>query len=149
MTLNEAMIRHNFITKVVFKDGDESLSKELKIKLMNMRIELGKVRKEFDDMMQELVKEIKPSEFDELAQKEGKTDEEETKLVEMTNMLNREYEELAIAKGQEQVSFDKTLTIDEYYEIVSVNCDKDVEINGATISAPEFLEVLHSLFVAQ
>lgn len=149
MTLNEAMIRHNFITKVVFKDGSESLSKELKIKLMNMRIELGKVRKEFDDMMQELVKEIKPSEFDELAQKESKTDEEETKLVEMTNMLNREYEELAIAKGQEQVSFDKTLTIDEYYEIVSVNCDKDVEINGATISAPEFLEVLHSLFVAQ
>lgn len=149
MTLNEAMIRHNFITKVVFKDGDESLSKELKIKLMNMRIELGKIRKDFDDVMQEIVKEIKPSEFDELAQKESKTDEEETKLVEMTNMLNREYEELAIAKGQEQVSFDKTLTIDEYYEIVSVNCDKDVEINGATISAPEFLEVLHSLFVAQ
>lgn len=30
MTVNEVMIKHNFITKVLLRDGDRELSKDLK-----------------------------------------------------------------------------------------------------------------------
>ena len=45
MTVNEMMIRHNFITKIILRDKDKELSKDLKVKIMSMRIELGKLRR--------------------------------------------------------------------------------------------------------
>ena len=40
------------------------------------------------------------------------------------------------------------VTQDEYNEILEVNAGNDVEINGTKLTAPDFLEVLYSLFVA-
>ena len=45
MTINEVMIRHNFINKILFKDDTSSLDKDLKVKIMIMRIEYVKIRK--------------------------------------------------------------------------------------------------------
>lgn len=148
MTLNEAIVRHNFITKVILKSADGALSKELKVKIMAMRIQLGKIRKEFEEDLQEFVKGVKPEDYDQLYLKEDKTEEEVAKLAEMGAQVDAEYEAFVTAKGLEEVSFDKTISEDEYYELVEVNSDNDVEINGATIAAPDFLEVLYSLFVA-
>ena len=82
MTTNEALIKQNFITKVVLKEGDNELPKELKVKIMGMRIKLAKVRKEFDEDVQEAVKGFTPEGYTEIAQKREKSEEESKKIEE-------------------------------------------------------------------
>lgn len=147
MTTNEALIKHNFITKVLLKNGDESLSKALKVKVMNMRIKLSKVRKDFDNDVQEAVKDLTPAGFTELAQKTERTEEEEAKFQEFNKKLNDDYMAFVSERGKDNVDITADLTEDEYNEIVEVNADNDIEINGQKLSAPDFLEALYSLFV--
>ena len=148
MTLNEVLIRHNFITKLLLKDGNSELTKELKVKIMGMRIALSKFRNQFDQDAQEAIQGLKPSNFDALAQKQDRTPEEEKELKEMSDKLTEEYNAFVIAKGNEVVSFDKKFTEEEFGEIMEVNADNDVEINGNKLNAADFLEVIYGLFVA-
>ena len=148
MTLNEVLIRHNFITKLLLKDGNSELTKELKVKIMGMRIALSKFRNQFDADAQEAIKGLKPENFDALAQKQDRTPEEEKELKEMSDKLTEEYNAFVIAKGNEVVSFDKKFTEEEFGEIMEVNADNDVEINGNKLNAADFLEVIYGLFVA-
>lgn len=148
MTLNEVLIRHNFITKLLLKDGNSELTKELKVKIMGMRIALSKFRAQFDQDAQEAIQGFKPSNFDALAQKQDRTPEEEKELKEMSDKLTEEYNAFVIAKGNELVSFDKKFTEEEFGEIMEVNADNDVEINGNKLNAADFLEVIYGLFVA-
>ena len=147
MTLNEVLIRHNFITKLLLKDGSKELSKELKVKIMGIRISLGKLRTQFDLDVQEAIKGFKPENFDELVQKPEKTDDEENELKSMTDQLNSEYNAFVIEKGKEVIVFDKKLTEEEFGEIMDVNAGNDVEINGSKLNAADFLEVIYGLFV--
>lgn len=147
MTTNEALVKHNFITKIILKNGDESLTKELKVKVMNMRIKLGKVRKDFDNDVQEAIKDLTPDGFPELAQKSERTEEEEAKLQEMNKKLNEDYQAFVIERGKDEVDVVATFTEDEYAQILEVNADNDVDINGQKLSAPDFLEAIYSLFV--
>lgn len=148
MTLNEVLIRHNFITKLLLKNGNSELTKELKVKIMGMRIALSKFRNQFDQDAQEAIKGFKPSNFDALAQKQDRTPEEEKELKEMSDKLTEEYNAFVIAKGNELISFDKKFTEEEFGEIMEVNADNDVEINGNKLNAADFLEVIYGLFVA-
>ena len=148
MTLNEVLIRHNFIIKLLLKDGNSELTKELKVKIMGMRIALSKFRNQFDQDAQEAIQGFKPSNFDVLAQKQDRTPEEEKELKEMSDKLTEEYNAFVIAKGNELVSFDKKFTEEEFGEIMEVNADNDVEINGNKLNAADFLEVIYGLFVA-
>ena len=148
MTLNEVLIRHNFITKLLLKDGNSELTKELKVKIMGMRIALSKFRNQFDADAQEAIQGFKPSNFDALAQKQDRTPEEEKELKEMSDKLTEEYNAFVIAKGNELISFDKKFTEEEFGEIMEVNADNDVEINGNKLNAADFLEVIYGLFVA-
>lgn len=148
MTLNEVLIRHNFITKLLLKDGNSELTKELKVKIMGMRIALSKFRNQFDQDAQEAIQGFKSSDFDVLAQKQDRTPEEEKELKEMSDKLTEEYNAFIIAKGNELVSFDKKFTEEEFGEIMEVNADNDVEINGNKLNAADFLEVIYGLFVA-
>lgn len=147
MTLNEALIRQNFITKILLKENDCELPKTLKAKVMNMRITLTKIRSTFDKDVQDAIAGLKPEGFDELAQKETRTTEEEATLKDMTDKLNEDYNAFLIEKGQEEVIFDKLFTQEEYEEIVNVNADNDVDINGQKLAAADFLEVIYGLFV--
>ena len=147
MTTNEALVKQNFITRILLKSGNESLSKELKVKVMNMRIKLGKVRKDFDNDVQEAIKDLTPEGFPELAQKTERTEEEEAKFQEMNKKLNEDYQAFVIERGKDQLDVVATLTEDEYAQILEVNADNDVEINGQKLSAPDFLEAIYSLFV--
>ena len=148
MTFNEVLIRHNFITKLLLKDGNSELTKELKVKIMGMRIALSKFRNQFDTDAQEAIKGFKPENFDALAQKQDRTPEEEKELKEMSDKLTEEYNAFVIAKGNELISFDKKFTEEEFGEIMEVNADNDVEINGNKLNAADFLEVIYGLFVA-
>ena len=148
MTTNEILARQNFITKIPFKNGEETISKDLKVKIMSMRIDYSKVRKSFDEDVQEFIKGVTPEGFAELQQKPNKNTEETDRLQEMIDKINSEYNSYIQTRGKEEVKINNTsLTEDEYNEIVVVNSDNDVEINGQTIQAPDFLEILYSLFV--
>lgn len=148
MTINEVMVRHNFITKVLLRDGDKELSKDLKVKLMTMRIKLGKIRKELEEDLQEVVKTLTPEGYQELVMKPDRTEEETAQVEAWNKQINEEYNAYVDKRGKEEVDVDTTLTEDEFAEIIEVNAGNDVEINGQKLNAADFLEVLYSLFVA-
>ena len=149
MTTNEALVKQNFITKLLLKDGDVSLSKDLKVKVMNMRIKLGKIRKEFDSDVQEAIKDLTREGLVDLASKQDRTEEEEKEFQEKNNKLNEDYQAFVIERGKDIVDFEAKFTEDEYAQILEVNADNDIEINGQKLSAPDFLEAIYSLFVEE
>lgn len=146
MTLNEALVRQNFLNKLVLRNNENELPKELKVKVMQMRIELNKLRNQFEADSQEMVKGLKPESFDDLYVKENKTEEEVKQLEDWTQKLTDEHNAFVIEKGKEEVSFDKKFTLEEYNELIDINSN-EVEINGNKLSAEDFLEIIYSLFV--
>lgn len=142
------MVKHNFITKVLLRDGDKELSKDLKVKLMSMRIELGKVRKQLEEDLQEAVKELTPKGYQELIMKEDKTEEDKAQVEAWNKQINEGYNAYVDKRGKEEVQIDTTLSEDDFAQIIEVNAGNDVEINGTKLNAADFLEVLYSLFVA-
>ena len=149
MTINEVMIRHNFISKILFKDGDSSLSKSLKVKIMSMRIEYGKIRKQLEEDLKEFVDTLTTDDMKILASKVNKTPEEEAQIASWNKQINEDYNAYVDKRGKEEVNVTNiSLTEDEYNQIVEVNAGNDVEINGTKLNAPDFLEVIYSLFVA-
>lgn len=142
------MVKHNFITKVLLRDGDKELSRDLKVRLMSMRIELGKVRRQLEEDLQEAVKELTPKGYQELIMKENKTEEDKAQVEAWNKQINEEYNAYVDKRGKEEVQIDTTLSEDEFAQIIEVNAGNDVEINGTKLNAADFLEVLYSLFVA-
>ena len=142
------MVKHNFITKVLLRDGDKELSKDLKVRLMSMRIELGKVRKQLEEDLQEAVKELTPKGYQELIMKENKTEEDKAQVEAWNKQINEEYNAYVDKRGKEEVQIDTTFSEDDFAQIIEVNAGNDVEINGTKLNAADFLEVLYSLFVA-
>ena len=142
------MVKHNFITKVLLRDGDKELSKDLKVRLMSVRIELGKVRKQLEEDLQEAVRELTPKGYQELIMKENKTEEDKAQVEAWNKQINEEYNAYVDKRGKEEVQIDTTLSEDDFAQIIEVNAGNDVEINGTKLNAADFLEVLYSLFVA-
>lgn len=149
MTVNEMMIRHNFITKIILRDKDKELSKDLKVKIMSMRIELGKLRRQVEDDLQEAISQLTPSEYRELASKSDLTQDEREKIKEWNKQITEEYNTYLDQRSKDEVADCAYFNEDEYAQIVEVNAANDVEINGQKLCAADFLEVLHSLFVEQ
>lgn len=149
MTLNDVLTKQNVITKIELATDSKELPKELKVKIMRMRMAYNKVKKAFDADLEEFTKDIVPEELKELANKQDKTDEEMVRFTEMNNKVNSEYNEFVMQKGKEEVKdeINDKLTEDEYFEIMEVNAANDVEINGNKIKAADFLEIVYDLFV--
>lgn len=150
MTVNEVLHKQNFLSKVLLKDGDVELSRNLKVKIMAMRIEYGKVRKQFEADLQEFVKDLSTDEFRQLQQipEEDRTEEQKTRYQELLDKINGDYNAYVQTRSMEEVEVkNKSLTEDEYFELVNVNASNDVEINGTKLSSADFLEILYSLFV--
>ena len=151
MILNEVLTKQNVFTKIILKDGDKELSKELKVKVMRIRMAYTKIKKAFDEEVKEFTEELIPEELKELNNKSDRTQEENNRIEELTNKVNMEYQEFLIQKGNEEVKNtpEDTLTMDEYSDILDVNSGNDVEINGNKISAVDFLEIVYDLFVKE
>lgn len=150
MTTNEVLHRQNFLSKVLLKDGDVELSRSLKVKIMAMRIEYAKVRRQFEADLQEFVKDLATDEFKQLQQipEEERTEEQQTRYQELLDKINGDYNAYVQTRSMEEVDVkNKSLTEDEYFELVNVNASNDVEINGTKLSSADFLEILYSLFV--
>ena len=147
MTTNEVLTRHNFVSKLLLKDGDKELSRDLKVKVMGMRIEYGKIRKQFDEDVQEFVKGLNSDKLTELQQKGDRTEAEEKELQELTDKLNGDYRAYVESRLKEEVTVsDRKFTEADYAELVEVNAGNDVEINGTKLQATDFLEILYTLF---
>ena len=148
MSINDIIIRYNFISKILFKDKDTSLSKDLKIKIMTIRIEYGKVNKTFEEDVQEFAKGIVEERFKELSAKIDKTEEEIKEFNELVSKYNNETNDYISKYFQNEVEVnDYNFTRSEFDEIVSVNSDNNVNINNNDIEAPDFLEAIYDLFV--
>lgn len=146
MTLNEVLVRQNFVNQIALKNGENELPKDLKVKVMSMRIALNKIRNQHEEDSKEAAEGLKPSDFDTLAQKQDRTKEEDEKFNKMYEALVDEHNAFLIEKGKEEVEFDKTFTEEEFESLIEVNSN-DVEINGTKISGADFLEVIYTLLV--
>lgn len=150
MILNDVLTKQNVFTKILLKDGDKELPKELKVKVMRIRMAYSKIKKNFDSEIQEFTSELISDEFKDLTNKETRTPEEESRLKELTNIFNSEYQEFLVQKGKEEViSIEDSFTLDEYSEILEVNAGNNVEFNGTTIPAVDFMEIVYDLFVKE
>ena len=150
MILNELLTRQNVITKIELKDNDKELSKELKVKIMRIRLAYNKVKKAFDEDVKECVEQITTDEYKELVQKTERNEEEEKRFNELTSKINSDYIEFINQKGLEEISetIDDKFTEDEYAEILDINSGNDVEINGNKIKAADFMEVFYEMFIS-
>lgn len=151
MILNDLLTKQNVFTKIILKDGEKELSKELKVKIMRIRMAYTKAKKNFDAEVQEFTEELVTDEFKELSNKVDKTPEEEVRFNELNTLINSEYQEFLVQKGKEEVTInvDDTLTVEEYSDILDINSGNDVEFNGNKISAVDFMEVIYDLFVKE
>ena len=150
MILNELLTRQNVITKIELKDGDKELPKELKVKVMRIRLAYNKVKKAFDEDVKEFVEQITTDEYKELVQKTDRNEEEENRFNELTSKINSDYIEFINQKGFEEISetIDDKFTEDEYAEILDINSGNDIEINGNKIKAADFMEVFYEMFIS-
>lgn len=149
MTLNDVLTKQNVVTKIILKDGDKELPKELKVKIMRIRMAYNKIKKQFDDDTQEFTNQIISDELRELANKSERTPEEEARFNELNDKTNSEYQEYLIQKGFEEVKDtpDDVITMEEYSDILDVNSGNDVEINGNSVKAADLMEIVFDLFV--
>lgn len=149
MTLNDVLTKQNVITKIILKDGDKELPKELKVKIMRIRMAYNKIKKQFDDDTQEFANQIISDELRELANKSERTPEEEARFNELNDKTNSEYQEYLIQKGFEEVKDtpDDVITMEEYSDILDINSGNDVEINGNSVKAADLMEIVFDLFV--
>lgn len=149
MTLNDVLTKQNLITKVLLASDGKELSKELKVKIMRVRLAYNKIKKQFDEDTQEFSKQIVLDELRDLANKTERTPEEETKFNELNNKANAEYQEYLVQKGTEDIKDvpKDTFTEDEYGDILDVNSDGEYEINGQKVKAADLMEAFYELFV--
>lgn len=149
MTINNAVLRYNLISVMKFIDGEYSLSRELKIKLIRLKLDLEKIRDEFVSFQQKAMEEIKTQEYEELLNKENKTPEEVQHLEKITAELNEELGKLIQEKSNEMVnvkSFDY-LTEDEFNQILSVNVENNPTINGSKLDFDTYVELIYKSFL--
>ena len=149
MILNEILTRQNVITKILLSRGNKELPKELKVKIMRMRMAYSKIKKQFDEDTQEFSKQIISDELRDLANKSDRTPEENKRFNELNSKANAEYQEYLIQKGKEEVKdfTDTVLTEDEYADILDINSDGEYEVNGQKIKAVDLMEAVYELFV--
>ena len=149
MTLNDVLTKQNLITKILLANDGKELSKELKVKIMRIRLAYNKIKKQFDEDTQEFSKQIVSDELRDLANKTKRTPEQEAKFNELNNKANSEYQEYLIQKGNEEIKDtpNDSFTEDEYFDILDINSEGEYEINNQKIKATDLMEVFYDLFV--
>ena len=151
MTLNEILTRQNVLNAILLKDGKNELGKELKVKIVRLRMAFNKYKKSLDEEVQEFTNELVPEELKTLQEKpeSERTEEENSRLKELVDKVNSEYNEFMTQKGNEEVKFDTnySFTDDDFDSIVAVNAGNEVEINGNKIKSEDLVEAFYELFV--
>ena len=149
MNLNDVLTKQNLITKILLANDGKELPKELKVKIMRIRMNYNKIKKQFDEDTQEFSKQVVSDELRDLANKTERTPEEEARFNELNAKANSEYQEYLIQKGTEEIpdTPDDTISEDEYGDILDVNSEGEYEINNQKVKAADLMEAFYELFV--
>ena len=149
MNLNDVFTKQNLITKILLANDGKELPKELKVKIMRIRMNYNKIKKQFDEDTQEFSKQVVSDELRDLANKTERTPEEEARFNELNAKANSEYQEYLIQKGKEEITdtIDDTISEDEYGDILDVNSEGEYEINNQKVKAADLMEAFSELFV--
>ena len=149
MPLNDVLTKQNLITKILLANSGKELPKELKVKIMRIRMNYNKIKKQFDEDTQEFSKQVVSAELRDLANKTERTPEEEARFNELNAKANSEYQEYLIQKGKEEITDtpDDTISEDEYGDILDVNSEGEYEINNQKVKAADLMEAFYELFV--
>ena len=149
MNLNDVLTKQNLITKILLANDGKELPKELKVKIMRIRMNYNKIKKQFDEDTQEFSKQVVSDELRDLANKPERTTEEEARFNELNAKANSEYQEYLIQKGKEEITDtpDDTISEDEYGDILDVNSEGEYEINNQKVKAADLMEAFYELFV--
>lgn len=151
MTINEALTKQSLIVALKLKDKDNELSKELMVKIMKARIQLNKVRAEFEKDLQEAVNGFQTEDFKKLQSKQKRTKKEEDEFQDMINKINSEMNEFISKYVQDEASNvgDISFTDKEYEELIPINADVETDLNGIKLNGPDFLETIYNIFVKE
>ena len=151
MTLNEILLKQSVLALLLVKSGDDELSKELKVKIVRLRIAFNKIKNQFEDEIKEFSSSLIPEDLKKLQEipEDKRTLEDSKKIEELVNKVNSEYREFLEQKGKEEVTFtaDDSFTDNEFDEIISVNAGNDVTVNGNNVKAEELMDSFYALFV--
>ena len=151
MTLNEILLKQSVLAPLLVKSGDDELSKELKVKIVRLRIAFNKIKNQFEDEIKEFSSSLIPEDLKKLQEipEDKRTLEDSKKIEELVDKVNSEYREFLEQKGKEEVTFtaDDSFTDNEFDEIISVNAGNDVTVNGNHVKAEELMDSFYALFV--
>ena len=149
MTLNDVLTKQNLITKILLANDGKELPKELKVKIMRIRMSYNKIKKQFDEDTQEFSKQRVSEGLRDLANKTDRTPEEEARFNEHNTKANSEYQEYLIQKGLEDIKDapEDTFTESEYGDILDVNSEGEYKINDIEVKAADLMEAFYELFV--
>ena len=151
MTLNEILLKQSVLAPLLVKSGDDELSKELKVKIVRLRIAFNKIKNQFEDEIKEFSSSLIPEDLKKLQEipEDKRALEDSKKIEELVDKVNSEYREFLEQKGKEEVTFtaDDSFTDNEFDEIISVNAGNDVTVNGNNVKAEELMDSFYALFV--
>lgn len=153
MTINDALIRYNILASLKYKDGDYSLPRDLKIKLIKCKIALEKIFNDFNAFQEKCLSELKTDEYNDLVsiEEDKRTDEQKTRLTEVVNSLNQEMNELLFNKSMEEVDVHEFeyLSDEDFNSVLEVNVENEVTINGRTIDGGAYVDLIHQAFTTK
>ena len=147
MNLNSAILKYHIINSLIFTDGEYSISRELKIKLIRYKFNFKKFVDEFNEAQSKYIEEVKTDEYNELISIpiEDRTKEQSDKLDKIVEDINNIYYSLMNQKLSEEVNTDwyTPLNETEFDELLTVNIEHNVNINGTEFNGTDFITLIH------
>ena len=149
MTLNDIVSKYNLIKQLKFEYNGKEFSKQLKLKIIKMRIEYGKYKKALDSDIKEFTNELVSERYKNLMNIPNKTPEELEEFNQLEQSYNKDISEYIESRSNDIIENvnDWKFSELEYEEIIDLNSANDVEINGMKISAPDYLELIYDILI--
>lgn len=151
MTVKDLLTKLNVLNALTVVNGDKELSKELKVKIVRLRMAYNKVKQQLDSEFQEFADTLLSEEEKTIQRKEinDRTSEEVEKIQKAVDRANAEYSEYLQQKMHDDLpgKYDDSFTEDDFEAIVDLNLGKDVEINNQKVTSEELVEAFYILFV--
>jgi hypothetical protein len=147
MNLNSALLKYHIINSLIFVDGDYSVSRELKVKLIRYKFNFKKFFDEFNEIQSKYIEEVKTDEYNKLVSIpiKDRTKKQDDRLDKLIQEINSEYNSLINQKLSEEVNTDwyTPLNETEFDELLTVNIEHNVNINGTEFNGTDFITLIH------
>lgn len=148
LTVNNAIVKYNLLNCVKYSDEGYSLLRELKIKIIRLKLNFEKIYKDFNQFQQKAIEEVKTPRYKELLKKENRTEEEIKEAEKLLEEMNQDLRNILTQKSQEIVDVNfEYFSEEEYNSFLETNINNSVEINGVKIPAEEYVILFHNEFV--